>query len=305
MTTSERSTIRLRLLGADYPAGEIPLANLAAIAEHSQQLATRLARAEEGRGGPGRSPNRLAEGVRLMFLGIEPGSTQLLIAGPPRDPQLDLGPLSEEAIERTFGRLVDGLDAAATGAELPEGYDDLSRRALVDWLETLAAAGPELEAEGRVGGRSPRTVRLQPATARERLRDVPEPPAQPAAIIVEGVLYAVDLRNGRYRIEDDIGTSIVLVTSLFTTEQIAPLLGQRVATTGRPEYDESGKIREIDATTIAPAEDIPGLDTSRFWRRVELDELLRGAEPLRSMDELAIPDLTEEEIDAFVQSLHE
>ncbi len=97
----------------------------------------------------------------------------------------------------------------------------------------------------------------------------------------------------------------MLVTSLFTTEQIAPLLGQRVAATGRPEYDESGKIREIDATNIAPAEDIPGIDTLRFWRRVELDELLRGAEPLRSIDDLAIPDLTEEEINVFLQSLHE
>jgi hypothetical protein len=305
MTTSERSTIRLRLLGADYPDGEIPLANLGAIAERAQQLATRLARAEEGRGGPGRSPNRLAEGVRLMFLGIESGSTQLLIAAPPRDPQLDLGPATEEAIERTLGRLIDGLDAAATGDDLPDGYDDLSRRALADWLDALAQAAPSLEAEGRVGARPTKNVRLQPATARERLRQVTAPPPSPAAITVEGVLYAVDLLNGRYRIEDDMGSRIDLVTTIFTAEDIRPLLAQRVVATGTPEYNDAGRIREVEATTITPAEEIPGLDPSRFWRNVELDELLRSAEPLRSIDHLAIPGLTEDEGDAFLRALRE
>jgi hypothetical protein len=297
--------IRLRLLGADYPDGEIPLANLAAVAERAQQLATRLARAEEGRGGPGRSPNRLAEGVRLMFLGIEPGSTQLLIAGPPRDPQLDLGTLAEEAIERTLGRLIDGLEAAASGADLPDGYDDLSRRGLAEWLDALAQAAPELEAEGRVGARQPKTVRMQPSAASERLRQAPKPPEALAAIAVEGVLYAVDLRNGRYRIEDDMGSRLDLVASLFTAEHIRPLLGQRVAASGLPEYDDAGRIKEIQATRIAPAVDIPGLDPSRFWRNVELDELLADTEPLRSIDDLAIPGLTEDEGDAFLRAISE
>jgi hypothetical protein len=304
MTVSERSTIRLRLLGADYPNGEIPLANLARIAETAQQLATRLARAEEGRGRPGRSPDRLKEGVRLMFVGIEPGSTQLLIAGPPRDPQFDFGALSEEAIERTVGRLVTGLEAVAAGQGLPEGYDDLSRRSLTDWLNALGQAAPEVEVESRVGARSTRTVRFRPGEASASLEPLPGP-SPPSRITVEGVLYAVDLRNGRYRIQDDMGTSILLVTSLFTTEQIAPLLGQRVAAGGAARYDETGRTREIDATTIAPARDIPDLDPARFWRNVDLDELLAMAEPLRSMDDLAIPGLTHEEGDAFLRTISE
>jgi hypothetical protein len=305
MTTSERSTIRLSLRGADYPDGEIPLADLAAIADRGQQLATRLARAEEGRGGPGRTPTRLAEGVRLMFVGIERGSTQLLIAGPPRDPQFDLGPLTEEAIERTLGRLVDGLDAAATGSDLPEGYDDLSRRALADWLDALAHAAPELDAEGRIGARPVKQVHLQPAAASERLREEPPTPEAPSAIRVEGRLYAVDLLNGRYRVEDDMGSRIDLVTTLFTADDVRPLLGQRVVAVGTPEYSEAGRIREVDATTIALAEDIPGLDASRFRHNIELDELLRDAQPLGSIDDLAIPGLTEDEIDAFLRALRE
>ena len=305
MTTSDRSTIRLRLRGASYPDGEIPLANLALIADRAQQLATRLARAEEGRGGPGRSPNRLAEGVRLMFVGIEPGSTQLVIAGPPREPQLDLGPLREEAIERTFAQLIDGLEAAATGGSLPDGYDDLSRRGLAEWLDALAQAAPELDVEGRVGAREPKTVRMHPADAGAALKEQPEPPAAPPTIAVEGILYAVNLHTGRYRIEDDMGSSIDLVTSLFTSQQVAPLLGQRVAAGGTAKYDDAGKIKEIDATTMGPAADLEGFDVARFSRTIELDELLADAEPLHSIGELGIPDLTEEDINAFVRSLRE
>jgi hypothetical protein len=305
MTTPERSMIRLRLLGGAYPDGEIPLANLALIADCAQRLATRLVRAEEGRGGPGRSPNRLAEGVRLMFVGIEPGTTQLLIAGPSGEPTLDLGHLGEEAIERAFGQIVDGLDAAASGHPLPDGYDDLSRRGLVDWIDALAQAAPEVEVEGRVGARQPKTVRMRPRDAMASLQGAPMPPPTSPTITVEGVLYAVNLHTGRYRIEDDMGSSIDLVASMFTSQQVAPLLGERVAAGGTAKYDDAGRIKELHATTLTAAAEIEGIDAAHFERAIELDELLADAEPLISIDELAIPDLTEEEIGAFVRSLGE
>jgi hypothetical protein len=304
MTTSDRSTIRLRLLGGQYPAGEIPLSDLGAVAECGQRLASRLARAEESRGGPGRSPDRLAEAIRLMFTGIEAGSTQLLIAGPPRELQLDLGPMGEETVERVFLQLTDGLNAAASGSELPNGYDDLSRRALADWLDALAQTAPEVEVVCQVGGRDPLTVRLYPASARASVQEPPSSQAPPA-ISVEGVLYAVNLHTGRYRIEDDMGSAIDLVTSLFTNEQIAPLLGERVAASGSAVYDDTGRIKEVDATTIAPAPGIEGLDPSRFWRAVEMEELLKDSNPVESWDELLIPGLSVEEGDAFLRALGE
>lgn len=304
MTTSERSTIRLRLLGNQYPAGEISLSDLGAVAERGQRLATRLARAEEGRGGPGRSPGRLTEGVRLMFTGIEPGSTQLLIAGPPREPQLDLGPMGEETVERVFLQLTQGLNAAASGRDLPNGYDDLSRRALAEWLDALAETAPEVEIVCRVGGRDPLTVRFYPAAARASVQEPPSSHAPPA-ISVEGVLYAVNLHTGRYRIEDDMGSIIDLVASLFTNEQIAPLLGERVAASGSAVYDDAGRIKEVDATTITPAPGIDGLDPSRFWRAVEIEELLKDSSPVTSWDELLIPGLSVDEGDAFLRALSE
>lgn len=306
MTTSERSTIDLRMIGADYPDGEIPLDRLARIAETTQLLAHRLARAEEGRGGPGRSPKPMAEGVRLMLTGIEAGSTKLRFAGPPRDASFDLGSLTDAVIERTFASLVDGVDAAASGQALPDSYDDLSRRGLADLLDSLAQAAPEVEVEGRVGAREPKVVRLRPSEVSASLKSISAPePAAPAAITVEGILYSVNLHTGRYRIQDDMGWGIDLVTSLFTSEHIAPLLDQRVSAAGTPIYDDAGQIKEIDATTISPAQPIEGLDPSAFWHNMELDELLAGVKPIESLDDLRIPGLTEEEGEAFLRVLRE
>lgn len=302
MTTSKRSKLTLRLLGGQYPPGEIPLLDLGAVAERAQRLANRLARAEEGRGGPGRSPDRIAGGVRLLFTGIEISSTKLLIAGPPREAQLDLGPLGEEAVERVFLQIVEGLEAAAGGRELPESYDDLSRRALAEWLDALAAAAPEVEVTARVGAREPKPVRFNPATARAFIEEPTSSPVPPA-ISVEGVLYALNLRTGRYRIEDDMGSTIDLVTSLFTSEQIAPLVGGRVAASGSAVYDDRGRIKEVDATTIAPAPGIDGLDPGRFWRAVEMEELLMNSGPIESWDELLIPGLSVEDGDAYLRVL--
>lgn len=306
MTIPERSTIRLRLVGADYPDGEIPLVDVGRIADTAQRLTTRLARSEEGRGGAGRSPIRLADGVRLMLIGMEPGSTQVLIAGPPRQAQLDLGPPSEEAIERILGRLVDGLEASANRTPLPREYDEVSRGSLGELLDALAQAAPEVEMDGRVGARPPTVVRFRPDQAGAVLREAPTPEAsQPRSVLVEGVLYAVNLHTGRYRIEDDMGSSIDLVSSALTGEHVAPLLGQRVSAAGRATYDQSGKLKEIDSTTIAPAAPIEGFDPTRFAGTVDLDELVRDASPIESLEELAIPGLSETEIDAFVRSIRD
>lgn len=305
MTISERSQLRLRLMKTDYPDGEIPLDRLSAVARGAQLLVTRLARAGEGRGGVGRSPRKLSEDIRLMFVGIEPGSTQLLIAAPPREPQLDLGPAFEQMVEQALAALADGVDAAANGEALPEAFDDLSRRALGEWLDAIAQASGETEMESRIGGRPPKTVRFRPSQAVASVQGATADRQSLPPVEVEGVLYAVNLHTGRYVIEDDMGSSINLLTSMFTGEQVAPLLGRRVKAGGNPEYDDGGRLKEIDVLSLTPAPSLEGFDSDRFRRGVELEELLEGVEPIQSVDDLAIDDLTEAEIDAFVRSLAE
>ena len=46
-------------------------------------------------------------------------------------------------------------------------------------------------------------------------------------------------------------------------------------------------------------------DKAAIWRNTTLEKLLRGAVPLRSIDDLAIEDLTDEEAEAFIAALGE
>lgn len=133
----------------------------------------------------------------------------------------------------------------------------------------------------------------------------PDPAERTPSRTVEGVLYDVNLHTGRYVIEDDMGHAIALETSIFTRDHIAPLLGRRVRAEGTPRPDESGRLQAIEVTALTRAPDVEGLDPERFWRNVELDELLAGAEPLESLDELRIHGLTAEEGDAFLRAIRE
>ena len=42
-----------------------------------------------------------------------------------------------------------------------------------------------------------------------------------------------------------------------------------------------------------------------FWHRPDLEELVRGAEPLREDESFEIPDLSDDEWDRFVRAIHE
>ncbi|WP_405063894.1 hypothetical protein OG474_20235 [Kribbella sp. NBC_01505] len=42
-----------------------------------------------------------------------------------------------------------------------------------------------------------------------------------------------------------------------------------------------------------------------FWRRGDLEDVLRGTEPLREDESFEIPDLADDEWDRFVEAIHE
>ncbi len=302
-----RAHLALRLVGGQYQDGEIPLADLASVADKTQRLVRRIARSVSDRTGPGRTPARVEEPTTLLLIGIHPGSTVLEIAGSSAEPQLDLGDLGDDIGTQALNIMVNGIEAVAAGGELPEGFDDLSARSLDEWLDSIAGTAAAAELSAEIGTRPPRVVRVVPREARALLagRVAPAPSATPPLHAVEGTLYAVNLRTGRYTIEDDLGNSIGTIASVFTSEEIAPLLGRRVRAEGMPRFDEAGRLQTIELTRLAAAPDINDIDAERFFRNVELDELLQGAEPLRSMDELVIEGLTPEDIDDFLRAIRE
>ncbi len=307
MAERRRSHLAVRLLGGQQRDGEIPLADLARIATETQLLVRRLARSITDRGGPGRTPTHLEEQSQLLLVGIHDGSTVLEIAGPELEAQLDLGTLPPDAGSQALAAFLDGVDALAHGHPLPDPFDDIASRSMDNWLGALASAASEFEIDAEAAEREWHLPRTSLESAREVLVQsrAAATGLPPDSRVVEGILYAVNLHTGRYSIEDDIGHVITLETSIFTSEDIAPLLGRRVRAEGVPRYDDAGRLQVVEATQLSPGPEIEGFDNEGFWRHVELEELLHDHQPLESMEELAIPGLTEEEIAEFIKAIQE
>ena len=312
MTSEQHEPARARLVftlrDSQHSPGEIPLAELAHIAAETQMLVRRLARSLDERSGPGRTPAAIEEATELMLVDVRPGSTMLEVAGPVREPQLDLGLDAPEDIgTRAIDSLLSGLEAIAQHEPLPDAFDDISSRSLEDWLAAMAAATSDLEIEASVGGRPPRTVHLVPATARAEVsrRRAAQRPTIAQVGSAEGRLYAVDLDSGRYRIRDDAGNSISIATAGLSREDVAPLLDQRVRAEGMPRFDEQGRLSSLEVSDLSLARDVDGLDTASFFAGVELDQLMGNARPLEAMSELTIPDLTATDVADLLAALRE
>lgn len=283
--------------------GEIPLADLARIADETQQLVHRLGRSLAGQSGPGRSATFVEEATKLTFVGIQRGSTLLQIAGPVVDPELFTDdsvppPIGVQAVEL----VVDGLQALDANQALPPAFDDPSTGTLRSWLGALASVSESVVVSGASPGRS-RTCRIDPRATGERV-PVGEPTLPlPRDVTVEGVLYAVNLHTGRYHIEDDAGNKISLVLDAVNPDDIGPLVNRRVRAEGLATRDATRRIQLVTANSIALAPDDPtGIETPQG--SLTLGELLSGVEPIGSTDELVI-ELGAEEAAAFLAALDE
>lgn len=299
----------VRLIGGDAGDGEIPVDRLVEIARLTQELVRGLARERSGRAGPGASPRQLRNATTLLLVGLHPGSTRLDFAGPQLEDELDLDYLGGEVPPEVGTQAVELLKVVLEDAsgQQPQLLDDLqpsTRRHLAEFLEGLRpypSVEVELPPNGEVeivGFAPERVARV----VRSRVQEPSRPPPDYRA--VEGLLYALNLRTGTFRIEDDYGTNI----SFLVPEELRPsamhLAGTRVAVSGRVEL-LPGAARLLDVDGVEPAPDLEGVDSARFRAANDFVQQLARIEPLLSIDELAIPDLTEDEARAFLAALGE
>lgn len=174
---SSRSRMEIRLVGGPHADGEVPLDELAGIAQRAQELVSRLARELSGRSGAGRTPDELRDLGRLLLVGLRGGSTTLEIAGPELQPELDLsadvpGDAGTQALER-FGLVLEAL----TGPDptLLPGLDPPAARSASDLVGVLAPY-PEVDVVLDVQGRR-RLLQLRPGVITNALRGS-EPPTE-------------------------------------------------------------------------------------------------------------------------------
>jgi hypothetical protein len=295
----ERPQLHLHLVGEQQRDGEVSLNDLAKVAQSTQQLVTRMARGLAGKR-VGRPPDGLVEATRLFLVGLRPGSTVLDIAGLEADPDvLVADDMPVDLGERVLGLLADSARALSEDEPvLPAGLDASALNDLDAWLRDLRAyKRVSLEAEL---SRGRRVAEFEPVVARRRLRvATPQPPlpfvsSQYQAL--SGRLYALNLRTGSFSIEDDVGRTIRLAVPEDLRSRAARMVNTRVQAVGMPRLDENGRLLGFDVVDLVDAVELP-VQTG-FFDRHQLAPSARHAP--RHSDQGVIPDLTDDEIDAFV-----
>lgn len=306
MAKQARPTLNLRLSSLNERDGEVPLSELARVAEQTQRVVTRLARGLVEDRGLGRASQSLIDATRLSLVGLKSGSTVLQIAGP-RQPIEALAvegmpsDLSEMAIEALVGSLECLVEDQPF---LPFGVDSKSARDIDDWLRALRGYERVILETNIDNG----TLRadVQPVAARKHLRKAETQPSIPYVSAdhqaLTGRLYALNLRTGSFSIEDDAGHSIRLSVPEDMRSEAAQLADRRVRAVGNASLDDRHRLVTFDVTAFSELPSV--VDQAAFFERHDL------APPPRAIAnaELAqgvIPELSDDEIDAFVAALRE
>lgn len=287
-----RAVLRLRLIGG--PDGAIPLAQLAAVAD-LQQAVLRLAKNLEGRAGRrGRSPLPVEELTKLVAVGIQSGSAVLEIQAPALAGQL---PFSDVGLD-ALSLLEDSLESLSRGEPLGDGVDGWSEQGIAAFLSGLSNY-ESIELEDRRNGFA-RRVEVSPAAASAALRR-----RWPTAEIVDalsGKLYELNIKTGTYRLEDDLGRTILLdfETTSENLDLLRPLIGRRVVAHGTT-HPESGHPHRFEAATLELAEPVAQSEFFDF----DLEGVIQQARRTGSMADLRIDDFDDEEAMLFWEAISE
>jgi len=272
--------------------GAIPLAELAKIAQHVQDAVDRLARGLSGKDGPGRPPEELRRLSKLEAVGIEAGSAVLQIEAPHDMEEFPLDFAQPDAGVQAVGVFVASLAALSEGEDPPESVSGSAQRAIHSFLRAVEhheSVTVTSDADG-VTARAHFVPRLVKTPG--HLEPVEEPGS---TVQVVGRLYSVNLDKHSYRVRDEFGRSqhFTLDDDLDQRQIARSLLGETVMVTAKSLADRAGE--PMQATAVSRVESPPSAEY-RSWDALAAME---AAEPVESIDDLAIPDLDDAEIDAF------
>jgi len=249
MTATNR--LQLHLSGTDLPDGEIELADLAEVSRALQDLNTRIGRLVVGQANPGRTFEVVARSVSLRLRGVEPGSVNLMVVRGAEDSLPEIDTLADD-VDAHFWEVVAGIRDQRPPTWTEPGIAE-STLALIEAL-SHAARGAEFT-DTATRAVAWRTREVDRGVWRSASELVPT-----EAITVAGRLEAVDLRNGKFRIRDDVGNAILL-DGVQDSETAAHLIGSRAVANGVAIRTSAGRLRFIQAPAIAaaplPAEWVP------------------------------------------------
>lgn len=302
--------LHLRLSGQDDRAGEIPLSELARVAEETQRVVTRIARGMIDDRGPGRLRQNVSDATTLFLVGLRSGSTILDIALPEsaqdklgtQGMPLELGEIALTVLTESLEILSE--DEAESQPVLPVGVDDKAIQEIDGWLRSLRSY-QSVTVEAELSHRS-FEAEIIPREARKRLRNASSQPSIPYISAdhqaLSGRLYALNLRTGTFTIEDDARHSIRLTVPEDLRSEAAQLINTRVRAIGNASLDER---RRLLSFKVAALEQLPDqLDQKAFFER---HELVTPERPITAgeLTTGVITDITDDEIDAFMAAVED
>lgn len=306
MGQQARPTLHLRLTSQHERDGEISLNELAKVAEQTQLVVTRIARGLIDDDSSGRPRQNVANATSLSLIGLRSGSTVLDIALPDAAADtLDAIGMPTELGEMALTVLVEGLEALSEDDPepvLPVGVDDRAVQDIDHWLRAVRNY-PRVAIDAELG-RNTLHVDISPKDARSKLKQATSQPSLPyvsadnQALI--GKLYALNLRTGTFKIEDDARHSIRLTVAEDMREEAAQLVNSRVRAFGNASVDQRHRLVSFTVVALEPLPEL--VDQKAFFEHHEL------AVPSRVIDQGdltqgVVQDLSDDEIATFMAAL--
>lgn len=279
----DRNDLEMILRGTSDPAGQVALADMAAIAHSLQELTTRIGRWSAGQKGAGRTRGPTDRATRLLLTGIAPGSTRLQLALG----EDDVLPLDVGFEDHVSSRLWEVLDGVAVGRR-PTWIEPLVAESTRHLLNALRGTAGEVEF-----ARGGSTITFRPERVDRDIWSEPVPSPTGEVMTLQGRLEAVDLHARRFRLRDDVGNAFRL-ESVADVDRVGPLVGGRVAATGMAVRDVQGDLRQLSEVTVTSA------PLPREWtQRVVSDwSAIIAARP--GPDPAGVEGFDDEEVDEFV-----
>lgn len=298
ISQAPRATLTIRM-DAERD-GAIPLADLAAIAKTVQDTIDRTARSLNDRSGGGRPPAFLSKLSALEAVGITSGSAVLEIEAPHDMDELPMAFDGTDAGVQAIELFVQSAAAVSRGeAPLAEIGAPASRsfRAFIKAIGDHDRVTIEMKARDTDVSATlvPRIVLI------EEEQPVDETDTVQSVDIV-GRLYGVNLHTRTYRVEDGIGKAHLLEMSDDLDDRgLRGLLGETVHVRAAHGGTDAKGADRLIATAISR---VAAPNTSNYYTW-NFEAALEGIEPLRSLEDLAIPGLSEDEADAFWHAVND